>query len=180
MLLILSGPSGAGKTTLADYLLQHISTLNFVATYTTRRARDGERPGRDYNFVSHDEFTQIQESGGFIETNFYSNNWYGTPNDFVAREKSGERFVVVPDVNGAKEILKLVPHAVAVWITAPENLLRQRLLTRGTESAKKIEARLQRARAEEKEAADSSVYRFKILNTDLGEAQRELLALVAD
>lgn len=177
MLLILSGPSGAGKTTLADYLLQQIPALSFVATFTTRAPRDGERPGRDYNFVSPGEFSKKKEANGFIETNFYNDNWYGVPNDFVAREKSGEHFVVVPDVNGAIDIVKLVPRAIAVWVTAPEAMLRERLEARGSESAEKIEARLQRARDEEKEAHKSGVYKKVVINKVLGETKEVLLTL---
>lgn len=180
MLLILSGPSGAGKTTLADYLLQEDPTLNFIATYTTRASRPGERPGRDYNFVSAEEFKAKEITGGFIETNFYNGNWYGTPNDFVAREKVGEHFVVVPDINGAKDIVQLVPHAVAVWVTAPQNALRARLESRGSETPEKIDGRLARARAEEKEAQDSGVYQYTIVNEDLSKARQVLLGIVGN
>ena len=178
MLLILSGPSGAGKTTLADHILQDLPALHFVATYTTRARRTGERPGRDYHFVSHEQFAKKKSTNGFIETNFYNGNWYGTPNDFVAREKTGEHFVIVPDVNGAIEIVKHVPHAVAVWITAPRKVLSQRLENRGSENAEKIAERLDRISYEEYTARKSGLYKKLIINQNFTEAREELLALV--
>jgi len=176
-LIILSGPSGAGKTTLMKYLLSHIPHLSCAITHTTRAPRPGESDGVDYFFVSKEHFANMQRDNLFIETNWYNQQWYGVSKQTLRAEQPHAVKLVIPDINGARIIADHMPHAFAVWITAPHKDLEERLRKRG-ESEENIAQRIARAQEEDAEAAESGIYHKTLVNTDLAAAQRELLGCV--
>ena len=120
MLLVVSGPSGAGKDSLVDELRRLETHLAYSISATTRPPRQGERDGVHYFFISRPEFERMDADGAFIETREYANNLYGTPKRFIEEAlASGRDIVMKPEVNGALAIKRAFPHAVLVFLTAP-------------------------------------------------------------
>lgn len=164
-LFIISGPSGAGKTTHVTQLLQELPHIHRIITYTTRVPRTGEVSGKDYVFVSHQEFATLDQTGKFIETNDYSDKRYGTHVELFDRLARGQTCLVIPDINGAQKIAAAVPGAITIWLEAPEEVLRKRLRARGTEDEKVIAVRLHTALQECAQAHEIGLYQHFIDTT---------------
>lgn len=153
LLVILSGPSGAGKDSvmngLRDYYGDHYA-YHFAVTATTRKMRPGERDGEPYRFLSHSEFEVLLASGGLLEHAVVYGNHYGTLKAPVKEALSkGHIIFLKVDVQGVEAVRYFVPDALAIFITPPSMaLLRSRLESRGTESAHELELRMSRAEAE--------------------------------
>jgi len=177
-LFIISGPSGSGKTTLLQRVLSQFPELVHIVTYTTRPPRIHELNGLDYFFVKKTLFKEKELRQFFLETNYYNHAWYGTPQAFLAGITHGTSYVVVPDINGARDLLKKVPSAITIWITAPYYELEKRLLNRKTDPKKQQLRRLKQAILEEKEAQKSKIYQHTIINNDLKQASKELLLVI--
>lgn len=177
-MLVLSAPSGTGKTTLARRLVASIPDARFSISVTTRKPRGAEKHGVDYEFVEPARFEEMIGSGELLEWAEVHGNRYGTPRRF-AREAAEERRLVVfdIDVQGGARIKALHPEAATVFILPP-NLeeLARRLRARGTDDEAVIRARLEAAR-QEIEAGLAS-YDWVIVNEDLDRAYRELETLV--
>lgn len=179
-LLVLSGPSGSGKTTIVNRLL-NVSPVPLMkcVSATTRPARAGEVHGRDYYFLTDDEFQQKREAGEFLECAEVHNSgyWYGTLYSEIdrAREAGAWAFLEI-DVEGALNVMKQHPEAVTVFLTASsEAAYEQRLRNRGTESEEVIRRRLETAREELKSAEK---YKHQVTNDRLDEAVAEIAQIL--
>lgn len=180
VVVIISGPSGSGKTTLYNKLLQDPQfkeKLIKSISVTTRKSRRGEVNGRDYIFVSREEFLYKKRAGHFLEYQKVFKNYYGTPRkNVVAALGQGKNVLLCIDVKGAKIVLKKMPQAVTVFIKTPSLAsLKSRLLKRGSEIRQVIALRLKVAREELKEA---QYYKYIIINDDLNKAFRKLKSII--
>jgi guanylate kinase len=177
-LFVVTGPSGAGKGTLIRKLVAERDDLAVAVSATTRDRRPGEEDGRDYHFLSEDEFLRRVEAGDFLEhVEYVSGHRYGTLRDEVDRILGSGRSVVLElETEGAKEVQRSSPDAVTVFVQAPSFAeLERRLRDRATESAGEIGERLELARRQAEEAGD---FDRVVTNDDLARAVAELGAIV--
>ena len=175
---VITGPSGVGKGTLIELLLERLPELELSISATTREPRPGEVNGRDYHFLSPEEFRRRLEAGDFLEHASYSGNYYGTLRSEVERRVQRCHSVVLEiEVQGARQVRDtLGDDAVLIFIVPPdEAVLRERLLSRGTDSQEAIEQRLRTA---EIELAARSEFPLEVVNDDLQKAASELERLV--
>ena len=178
-LVVMSGPSGSGKTTIKERLRCH-PDVRVVVTVTTRPPRAGEVNGRDYRFVTRDEFLRLQREGRFAETNdvFGTGHFYGSLRADIDAElaQTGRVLLIEVDLTGATNLRKAGYEGTYVFIAPPAlDVLEKRLRSRGTDDESAIRSRLDRARKEleEARAAGSRV----IVNGDLEQAVREVFRL---
>jgi guanylate kinase len=171
-LFVISGPSGAGKSTVVTKATTGRADTCFSVSVTTRKPREGEVNGREYFFVQPDEFKEMADAGEFLEHAEYVANSYGTPRKYVQDKlDAGLNVVLDIEVQGAEQVKAQMPDAVMIFITPPSlGELEARLRGRGTDTERKIEARLIRARQEYREAAE---YDYIIINGDADTAANE-------
>lgn len=176
-LVVLSGPAGSGKSTLVRELLrQSPMKLTLSVSATTRPSRQGELHGRDYYFLSPEEFKQRCERDEFLEfAEVHSTgNWYGTLRSEIDRAKSEGAWAVLEiDVQGAKRVLEQYPNAISIFLTASD--FEQRLRARATESEAVIQQRLATAK---REFENSGMYRYHVLNDDLQTAVNDVIRIL--
>lgn len=153
ILFVVSGPSGVGKGTVIKEVLKVIPDINLSISYTTRPPRKNESNGKDYFFVSEEEFNRMIETGGFLEWARVHGNLYGTPRLWVEEKlKKNEDVLLEIDTQGARQVKKVFPQGVFIFLLPPSvEALLSRLRNRGTESERDIEIRLNNARDECKE-----------------------------
>ena len=175
--VVLSAPSGAGKTTMARALVEGEEDFSFSLSATTRAPRAGETHGEDYLFLSRDDFREMIREGAFAEWAEVHGELYGTPLSSLAAASGGRRHVVLDiDVQGAAQIREAVPQALLLFILPPSvEILFRRLRDRGTEGEEAIRRRLNTA-LEELKAAES--FDFLVVNDNLEGAIREVRDLV--
>jgi guanylate kinase len=176
-IIIVSGPSGSGKSTLVDRLRELPGTL-FAISCTTRPQRAAESPGKCYDFTTEEEFQRKVDQGEFLEyAQVFGKHWYGTPRIWLdMAQQTGKDLILEIDVQGAQQVKKKLPNAVAIFIVPPSReLLEQRLRARGTDSNEAIARRLERAR---QEMASSADYDFVVVNDDLERAGDEVRSIV--
>lgn len=176
-LLIVSAPSGAGKTTLVKSLLARDPQVVYSVSCTTRAPRAGERDGVDYFFVSDDEFRRRIAAGEFLEHAEVHGYRYGTLRSWIDEQLHADRDVVLDiDTQGAAQVRALMPEAIGIFILPPSLAeLESRLRARGTDAEAVIERRLAAARAE---IAHAGEYDYAIINNDLDTAIGDLLVVV--
>jgi len=179
--IILSAPSGAGKTTIVRHLIQEFASLTFSVSATTRPPRGHEVNGHDYFFISIDEFKKEISRGGFVEwEEVYPGQFYGTLNREIEHIwAKGKNVIFDVDVVGGLRLKEYFgDKALSVFVSPPnEQALRQRLERRGTDSPEKIEMRLKKA-AKEMKYADS--FDTVLINSDLSSALTHAETLVRD
>jgi guanylate kinase len=172
-LLVLSAPSGGGKTTACERLLKRLPWLKRCVTATTRPPRGGERNGRDYWFMSEAEFKRRVAEGGFFEYAQVHGNYYGTPaREVEAALKLGKCLVLVIDVQGGAAVKGRRKDSVLVFLAPPSMAeLKRRLATRGTDSPSAMRRRLREAA---RECAAGLHYDYLLINDDLDETVEAL------
>ena len=145
-LFVISGPSGTGKGTICREILKDIRN-EFSVSMTTREPREGEEHGREYFFVSHEDFIENIERNNFLEYATVFDNYYGTPKDIVLKKlEKGRNVILDIDVQGGLQVKEAMPEAVLIFLLPPSlAALRSRLENRGTETPEKIEKRLNKA-----------------------------------
>ena len=178
ILLIISSPSGAGKTTLTHRLLQEFPELRFSVSHTTRQPRANEVDGQDYHFVSEEGFRELLGRDGFAEWAEVHGNLYGTSVAEIehAREAGKAGLLFDVDYQGARQIKEKFPHAIGVFILPPSmEELRRRLDGRGSDDAASRKRRFQKAR---EEIEHYPFFDYMIVNDDLQQALGELRGIV--
>ncbi len=176
-LFIVSAPSGAGKTTLCNMLLRDTPGIIFSVSYTTRSPRPGERAGRDYHFVSEDEFREMVSREEFLEWAEVHGNLYGTSRMWVEeRLASGTDILLDIDVQGAEQIRSRGLEAVFIFVLPPSlEALRERLSGRKTDPPEVIRRRIEKAR---EEISYYDRYDYVIINDELERAYSDLRSVV--
>lgn len=177
MLIVVSSPSGGGKGTLIDRVLKTVPGVGYSVSYTTRAPRATEQSGREYFFVDRPTFEQMIERGEFLEWANVYGHLYGTSKGQVEHERAAGRDIILEiDVQGADSIRRAIPDGVSVFILPPSfELLRQRLLARGTDSPADLEKRLRGAPAE---VEQYKYFQYVILNDDINRASQQLAAVI--
>jgi guanylate kinase len=178
MLIVVSSPSGGGKGTLIDRVLKTVPGVSYSVSYTTRAPRATEQNGREYFFVSTAEFEAMIARGEFLEWANVYGYLYGTNQGQVERERAaGQDIILEIDVQGAASIREKIEDAVSIFILPPSfELLRHRLVARGTDSPADLERRLRGAPAE---VEQHSNFQYVILNDDINRASQQLAAVIS-
>ena len=177
LLIIFSSASGGGKTTIARELVRKDPRLVISVSYTTRSPRGDEKEGKDYFFVEEDRFEQMIKTDEFLEWEKVHGAFYGTSRDFVQKNlSSGKDVLLVIDVKGAKQVKEKYPETVSFFFTAPSlEELKKRLQNRGTESDEEISKRIEIASWEEKQAQD---YDYHIVNDKLNDVVNRVSSII--
>jgi guanylate kinase len=175
--VVLSSPSGGGKTTIARMLLERRGDVGYSVSCTTRPPRPGEREGHDYFFVTADEFEQRRAAGEFAESASVHGNMYGTLRSEVDRVLSGGRHVVMDiDVQGARQFKAAYPESVLVFLLPPSaEVLIGRLTNRNTDRPEQVKRRLTEARSELSAVGD---YQYVVVNDALESAYQQVSAII--
>ena len=175
--IILSAPSGGGKTTIARELLRRRSDVGYSISCTTRLPRPGESSGTDYHFLTREEFLRRRAAGEFAESAEVHGNLYGTLRSEIARVLScGQHVVMDIDVQGARQMREAFPKAVTVFVLPPSGeVLLDRLRARKTEAPEQLVARLHSA-LQELRAVDE--YEYVVVNDDLEHAVQRVEAIL--
>jgi len=177
LLLIVSSPSGAGKTTLCRKLLAEFDDLRFSVSHTTRAPRQGEVDGRDYHFVDDTEFDRMLAAELFIEWAHVHGNRYGTSHGEIhTAAAEGKDLVFDVDYQGARQIKRYYPDAVAIFVLPPSiDELRRRLWSRGTEDEEALKRRFEAALGE---IAQHDLFDYLVVNDDVEIAYRDGLRAI--
>jgi guanylate kinase len=173
---VITGPSGVGKGTLIRGLLERMPELELSVSATTRPPRPGEQDGVDYYFLTREQFGSRVQAGDFVEHAEYSGNRYGTLRSELERRLArGAGVVLELEVQGARQVRRAIPEAVAVFIAPPSlEALRARLAGRGTDSSEEVDARLKTA---ERELEARPEFAHVVVNDRLERAIDELLTV---
>ena len=177
MLLVISGPSGTGKGTLIEKLMQEDPTLVFSVSATTRAPRPGEIDGVHYHFVSNEKYDQLVAEGAFVEYATVHGNRYGTlRSEVYERLERGENVVLDIDVQGALNVIASEKEKVSIFLLPPSmKELRRRLTERGTETPEQVETRLTNAIWE---ISQKDHYEYKVINDDMDVCLDTLRAII--
>ena len=177
LLIVISAPSGTGKTTLCHMLLKEFKDLEFSISYTTRKPREGEVNGKDYFFVNKETFQKMIDEGDFLEWAEVYGNFYGTSKSQILRAlNEGKDILLDIDTQGALNVKENFPEAVLIFILPPSlEELERRLRNRGTDDEETIKKRLRIAREEIKKAL---LYDYLIINDNLEVAFEKLKSII--
>jgi guanylate kinase len=176
--IVLSAPSGAGKTTIARRLVGDLDHFTFSVSATTRAPRDGEVDGKDYHFVSHDAFQEMIDRDELLEWADVHGERYGTPRAYVEEAaQTGNHVMLDIDVQGALQVLERADDPILIFILPPSiEVLLSRLRGRGTENAEQLARRLRNARDE---IAEASKFHYVVVNDDIEESVNAVRTIAA-
>jgi guanylate kinase len=173
--LIVSSPSGAGKTTLTARLLSRVENLRFSVSHTTRKPRGNEQNGREYHFVDRSEFERLIAKDGFLEWAEVHGNFYGTSSAELEHSSAARGVIFDIDHQGARQIKSSSPDAVAVFILPPSmQVLEQRLRGRRSEDEATVQRRF---RVALEEIAHYGLFDYVLVNDDLEQATTQLISI---
>lgn len=177
VLVLFSGPSGVGKDTVLKVVLDKDKSIQRSISLTTRNIRENEVDGKDYYFVSVDNFKKMLDNGEVLEYAQYGKNFYGTPKAPVDKWlDEGKTVILKIEVQGAQQIKNLYPDAVGIFVLPPSmDELEKRLRSRGTEDEDDIQKRLEIAR---NEMEKSVYYDYNVINDDLDTASDDVLKIL--
>ena len=176
-LFVIAAPSGGGKTSVVNALLEREPRIKLSVSYTTRPPRPGEQDGTHYHFVDVPRFMQLKDAGEFLEHAHVHGNWYATSAAWLADEvQQGNDVLLEIDWQGAAQVRRLMPGSVLVFLLPPSiDSLRERLQKRGQDTPAVIQKRLEAAREEMKHAGE---FDYVIMNQDFARAVDDLSAIV--
>ena len=176
-LFVVSSPSGGGKGTIIEHVLERVENLSYSVSYTTRAPRQGEVDGREYFFVNQETFEEMVAAGEFLEWACVHGNFYGTAKNQVIEEtNAGADIILEVDVQGAASVRKLLMDSVSIFILPPSyEVLKQRLITRGTDSPEELAIRLRNAPDELKQY---SAFDYVIINDEIERASGQLASII--
>ena len=177
LLIVVSGPSGAGKDTICQKLIKENSNIWMSVSMTTRKPRPLEKDGVDYFFVSSEEFENKINDNTFLEYASYNDNYYGTPKDKVEEKlNEGKDVILVIDINGAVNIKKIIPSALFIFIMPPDmETLKNRLIGRKTESKDKVVERFITAY---NEVNNYKKYNYVVVNDKVEDAVNKVKSII--
>ncbi len=178
LLVVISGPSGVGKGTVRKALFEMPKhNLTYSISMTTRKMRPGEVDGKDYYFVSKEEFEGKIKDGKFLEYAEFVGNYYGTPLDKVNEQlDAGNEVVLEIEVEGAQQVKQKMPDCVMIFIVPPgKQALYDRLKGRGTESEEVIQERIAKAN---REFAKANLYDYIVVNDEVNNAADRIMAII--
>lgn len=180
-LVVITGPSGVGKSTIVQAVRKRTGVLYSVSC-TTRPPRPGEVDGQDYRFISREEFGRMIDADELLEWADVFGNFYGTPARPVREAlAAGKTMLLEIDIQGGLQVAGRMPEATFVLIVPPDDAeLRRRLVGRGTEDADVVHRRLAKARQEIATAVQSGAYTHTVVNDDLERAVREVMAIIQE
>lgn len=176
-LIIVSGPSGVGKSTVVSLAMEGRTDLCFSTSVTTRKPRPGEVDGLHYFFIDQERFDEMVRNEELLEHASYVTNSYGTPRAYVEEQLNrGMNVILDIEIQGARQVFEKVPDAVTIFFMPPSMTeLRKRLVDRGTDSEETINARITRAR---QEILEADFYQYLIVNENQYHASEEFLAVI--
>jgi len=176
-LIIISSPSGGGKGTLINKVLASSPEITLSVSYTTRQIRPGEEDGREYFFVSKEEFERLIDEGEFLEHAVVHGNYYGTSLAQVRKVmEAGKDIILEIDVQGAETIFSKMPEVVGIFILPPSyEVLESRLTRRGTEKKDEIDVRLENSFVE---IEKYTLFRYSVVNDDIQRASDIIIGII--
>jgi len=177
-LIVISGPSGAGKDSVAQRVIENNKKIEISVSMTTREPRAGEKDGKDYFYVTKNEFLEQIDKGNFLEyAVVYGDTYYGTPKDKVLKDlKNGIDVILVIDIQGALKIKESIPEAIFIFIMPPSmRELKNRLIKRNTEKPEKI---LSRFKTAYKEINEATKYNYVVINDKLDIAVKKVESII--
>lgn len=174
--VVISGPSGVGKNTIADALVEKGYGI-YSVSMTTRKKRHGEIEAKDYFFVTEEEFKRNINDNNFLEYAKYNNNFYGTLKSFIFDNiNNGTNVIAILEVQGALNIEKIFPEAVLIFIMPPDmKELERRLRNRGTET---LDVTLERLKLANEEIKYSDKYDYTVINSTVDKAVKEIIDII--
>ena len=181
-LFLISAPSGAGKTSLVNEIVDRLGAryqIERVITYTAKDARVGEQNGRDYHFISPQEFEQRIAQEFFLEYSTAYGTYYGSPRSILENTKTGKSYLMIIDRIGVKKIVNQTNNAILIWLyTQDMSELENRLTKRATENPEQIRNRMKRAQVEMAQEREDRLYQYHVLNDDFDKAAAQLENIV--
>ena len=177
LLLVVSGPSGAGKGTICKALLNKNDQIKLSVSATTRKPRNGEVHGVNYFFIEKEEFTRMVENGEFLEHAQIYDNFYGTPKAaIIEKKKKGQDIILEIEMQGARQIKEVYPEGVFIFVLPPSlEELKSRIVGRGTETQEEIEKRFSCAFEEINQIVN---YDYFIVNEDIEKSVNDVEAII--
>ena len=179
LLLVISGPSGVGKSTICNELRKRLRDAVWSVSVTTRPPRSGEVSGRQYFFATRDEFERMIKAGEFLEWAEYLGNLYGTPLEPVTQAVAAGKIMLLEiDVQGGRQVAEKMPESVRVFLLPPsKEELAKRLTGRKTESLEQQQRRLAQAKRETAQAKEWACYQYHVINDTVDRAVSEIVQI---